>query len=319
MIGGFMQYFNLENVKLPLSRIILGTSTKPCCNGENCDEVFNEALKLGITTFDTARVYGRSEETLGDWLDRTGTRARVNILSKGGHHTPLLRKRIDRKEILSDLETSLRKLKTEYIDIYLLHRDDLSVAVGDIVEILNEAYAEGKIKAFGGSNWTVRRIEQANEYAYAHGLQPFLVSSPYYGLADMKESFFAYGLVGLTGEQKQADRLWYQNNQMPVVAYSTLGGGLFSGKVEKRGDLSPFWVRSSFGGKENFQRLERAKEVAKKKGCSLSQIAIAWSLHGEMNVFPIVGASKVKHLQSAVEGLKILLTEEEYAYLSLIL
>lgn len=134
----------------------------------------------------------------------------------------------------------------------------------------------------------------------------------------MKESFFAYGLVGLTGKKKQADRLWYQNNQMPVVAYSTLGSGLFSGKVEKRGDLSPFWVRSAFGAEENFQRLARAKELARKKGCALSQIAIAWSLHSPMNVFPIIGASKAKHLRSAVEALQISLSEEEYAYLSFI-
>lgn len=313
-----MQYFNLENVKLPLSRIILGTSTKPCCNGENCDEVFNEALKLGITTFDTARVYGRSEEVIGDWLARTGAREQVNLLSKGGHHSPLLKKRVKRKEILSDLEVSLQKLKTDYIDIYLLHRDDTSVPVGELVETLNEAYAQGKIKVFGGSNWTTRRIEQANEYAYQHGLQPFTVSSPYYGLADMKESFFAYGLVALTGKEKEKDRLWYQNNQMPVVAYSTLGSGLFSGKVERRGDLHPFWVRSAFGAEENFQRLARAKELAEKKGCTLSQIAIAWSLHSPMNVLPIVGASKGKHLRSAVEALNISLTEEEYSYLTFI-
>lgn len=313
-----MQYVHLDNVKLPLSRLILGTSTKPCCNGENCDEVFNEALKLGITTFDTARVYGRSEEVIGDWLERTGNREKVNLLSKGGHHTPLLKKRVNRKEILFDLTVSLQKLKTDYIDIYLLHRDDTSVPVGEIVETLNEAYAQGKIKAFGGSNWTTRRIEQANEYAYQRGLQPFTISSPYYGLADMKESFFAYGLVGLTGEEKEKDRLWYQKNQMPVVAYSTLGSGLFSGKVERKGDLHPFWVRSAFGAEENFQRRARAKELAQKKGCDLSQIAIAWSLHSPMHVFPIIGASKAKHLHSAVEALNISLTEEEYSYLTFI-
>lgn len=316
--GAFMQYFNLDNGKLPLSRIILGTATGACCNGENCDEVFNEALKLGVTTFDTARVYGRSEEVIGDWLERTGNREKVNLLSKGGHHTPLLKKRVNRKEILSDLEVSLQKLKTDYIDIYLLHRDDKSVPVGELVETLNEAYTQGKIKAFGGSNWTPRRLEQANEYAYQRGLQLFTISSPYYGLADMKESFFAYGLVGLTGKEKQADRLWYQNNQMPVVAYSTLGNGLFSGKVEKRGDLSPFWVRSAFGSEANFQRLARAKELAQKKGCTLSQIAIAWSLHSSINVFPIIGTSRAKHLRSAVEALQISLSEEEYAYLSFI-
>ncbi len=313
-----MQYQNFENVKLPLSKIILGTSTSRCVQGKNCDEVFNEALKVGITTFDTARIYGRSEEIIGDWLERTGNRGKVNILSKGAHHSPLLIKRVNRKAILSDLEISLQKLKTDYIDIYLLHRDDPSVSIGEIVDTLNEAFTQGKIKAFGGSNWTPSRIEQANEYAYKHGLQTFTFSSPYYGLAEMKESFFAYGLVGLTGAEKQGDRQWYTDNQMPVIAYSTLGSGLFSGKVQKRKDLSPFWVKSAFGNKDNFKRLERAKELAQDKGCTLSQIAIAWSLKSQMNVFPIVGASKVEHLQSAVEALKIPMTDEECMYLAII-
>ncbi len=309
-----MEYVNIKNVKLPLSKIVLGTSTATCFKGENCDEVFNEALKLGITTFDTARVYGASEEVIGSWMERTGNREKVNILSKGAHHSPLLIKRVNKKAILFDLETSLQKLKTDYIDFYLLHRDDPSVHVGEIVETLNDLYEQGKVKAFGGSNWTVARIEEANEYAYKHEMQGFTLSSPYYGLAEMKESFFAYGLVGLTGKEREGDRAWYKNNQMPVVAYSTLGSGLFSGKVNARKDLKPFWVRSAFGGEDNFIRLERAKELAGKRGCTLSQIAIACSLHSPMNVCPIVGASKIEHLRSAVEALSISLTEEEYAY-----
>ena len=312
-----MKYANIEGVKLPVSKIILGTSTTACFQGENCDEVFNEALKLGITTFDTARVYGKSEEVIGDWMERTGSREKVNILSKGGHHSPLLIKRLKEKDILYDIGLSLEKLKTDYIDIYLLHRDDTKIPVGEIVETLNGLYAKGKIKAFGGSNWTKERIEAANEYAYKRNLQPFTFSSPYFGLADMKESFFAYGLVGLTGEEKAADRKWYTENQMPVVAYSTLASGLYSGKMEKPSDLRPFWVRSAFGDKKNFEKLERCKELAKKKGCTVAQLAIAWSLKSEMNVFPIVGASKVKTLQSSVEALELSLSEEEYAYLSL--
>lgn len=312
-----MEYKSFENVKLPVSKLVLGTSTKPCVKGENCDEVFNEALKLGITTFDTAHVYGKSEEVIGAWMERTGSREKVNILSKGGHHSPLLKKRLKEKDIRFDVETSLQKLKTDYIDIYLLHRDDTALPVSGMVEILNELYAQGKIRAFGGSNWTKERIEQANEYAYQHNLQPFTFSSPYYGLANMQESFFAYGLVGLTGAEKEADRQWYMENQMPIFAYSTLGSGLFSGKVEKRGDLAPFWVRAAFGDKSNFERLSRCKELAKKKGCSVPQLAVAWALHNDLNVFPIVGASRVETLRSSVEALKITLTEEEYAYLNL--
>lgn len=201
-----MKHKSFENVKLPVSKIILGTSTNACVQGKNCDEVFNEALKLGITTFDTARVYGKSEEVIGDWMARTGLREKVNILSKGGHHSPLLKKRLKEKDILYDIGLSLEKLKTDYIDIYILHRDDTSLPVDGIVETLNGLYEKGKIRAFGGSNWTKERIEQANEYAYKHHLQPFTFSSPYYGLAEMKESFFAYGLKGLTGEEKREER-----------------------------------------------------------------------------------------------------------------
>ena len=311
-----MKYQSFASLKLPVSKIILGTSTEKCRRGENCDEVFDKALQLGITTFDTARVYGKSEEIIGDWMERKGVRERVNILSKGGHHSPLLIKRLKEKDILFDVQLSLQKLKTDYIDIYLLHRDDPSLPVDGMVETLNSLYAQGKIKAFGCSNWTKERIEKANEYAYKHNLVPFAFSSPYYGLAEMKESFFAYGLKGLTGAEKEAERAWYQQTQMPVFAYSTLANGLFTDKVEKPAQLQPFWVKAAFGNLGNFARRARCKVLAEKKGCSISQLAIAWSLHSEMNVFPIVGASRMESLQSSFSATKIVLTEEEYAYLN---
>ena len=87
-------------------------------------------------------------------------------------------------DILHDAHNSLAKLKTNHLDIYMLHRDDPSVPVGPIVDVLNRLYDEGKIGAFGGSNWTVERTEEANNYALKHGLQPFTVASPNFGLAD---------------------------------------------------------------------------------------------------------------------------------------
>ena len=127
---------------------------------------------------------------------------------------------------------SSQYLKTDFIDIYLLHRDDPEIEAGVAVEILNALYAEGKIGAFGGSNWTHQRIEEANEYAYKHSLVPFSVSSPNFGLADQICDLWGGGCVSISGSAHKEAREWYCRNQMPVIAYSSLGRGLFSGRVK---------------------------------------------------------------------------------------
>ena len=141
-------------------------------------------FRSGVNAFDTARVYALSEKSLGDWVYQRGLREQVVLLSKCGHPSVSGEKRINEQEIRRDFAESSQYLKTDFIDIYLLHRDDPEIEAGVAVEILNALYAEGKIGAFGGSNWTHQRIEEANEYAYKHSLVPFSVSSPNFGLAD---------------------------------------------------------------------------------------------------------------------------------------
>ena len=121
------------------------------------DSLLDAAFDLGMNTIDTARVYvdGNSESSIGGWMKRRNNRNDIVILSKGGHFDMATgRVRVNREEMRYDLETSLKQLQTDYIDIYLLHRDDPHVPVGEIVEIFNEMHKEGKIGAFGGSNWT---------------------------------------------------------------------------------------------------------------------------------------------------------------------
>lgn len=316
-IRDIMEYQKFENVKLPVSKLVFGTSIQPCVKGLNCDEIFDEAVNLGITIFDTARVYGKAEETLGAWMEKRGKRDKIVVLSKGGHHNPLLMKRLKEKHILYDANKSLEKLRTDFIDIYLLHRDNPAVPVDEMVETLNALRAQGKIGAFGGSNWSHERIEQANEYAYKKGLTPFTFSSPYFGLANMRKTGFGYGLLGITGQENASAREYYEKTQMPIVAYSTLGKGLFSGKVTEKRQISPLWARHSFGEDANFLRLARCKELALKKGVSVAQIAIAWSKSSALNVFPIVGASKPATLRLSVEAMSITLSADERAYLNL--
>ena len=308
-----MRYQEFDNVKLPVSRIILGTGIDCMWQGKDCDEGLDTAFALGINTFDTARMYGKAEEVLGDWILRRGIRDQVNILSKGGHPGFLGIKRLSHKHIRGDVERSLEALQTGKIDIYLLHRDNPNVPVGEMVETLNELHAQKKIGAFGGSNWTHTRLQEANEYAYKYNLQPFTFSSPCYSLATMQSTLPTYDMVGVSGNE-QAET-WYKETGMPLLAYSPLGHGLFTGKVKKKGQLSPLWVRSAFGSKDNFERVEACEALAKEKGYTMAQIALAWTLHSPMNVFPIVGTLSPKHLQATVDALEITLSDEEYIHL----
>ena len=180
-----MKYAEMAYVKIRYPVFFSERRRRRLWKGSAGSELLDFVYGSGITAFDTARVYGQSETLLGKWIEEKNMREKIVILSKCGH--PDLKtweKRVNEKAMWEDLETSLKELRTDFLDIYLLHRDDPDVETGEIVEIFNGMHAEGKIGAFGGSNWTHERIEQANEYAYKHNLIPFTVSSPNFGLAD---------------------------------------------------------------------------------------------------------------------------------------
>lgn len=317
-----MKYSKIQGVDKPVSRIFYGTATMPFFEGGDEHELFDAMYGLGITAFDTARNYQLSEKSLGNWIDLRGNREKIVVLSKCGHPADDGRKRINEKEIRADLAQSLEYLQTDYIDIYLLHRDDPEMPVGTIVEILNAIHAEGKIRAFGGSNWTYRRIEEANEYAYKKNLLPFTVSSPNYGLADQVRDPWGGGCVSVSGPANQDARDWYTKNQMPVIAFSSLGRGMFSGKVrstdKNRVDkiLDEFAVKG-YVSDDNFERLRRCEILAGEKKKTVSQIAMAYLFTGLMNTFAIVSTRSPERMRTNIEALDIELTEKERAWLDL--
>ena len=158
-------YAEIPYVDKPVSRILFGTAMMPFVTGGEGNELLDSIYEAGITAFDTARNYGAAESSFGKWVEERNIRDKIVILSKCGHPSQSGRSRINEIEMRRDLNDSLRELRTDYIDIYLLHRDDPKVPVEEIVEIFNAMHAEGRIGAFGGSNWTFERISEANEYA----------------------------------------------------------------------------------------------------------------------------------------------------------
>lgn len=318
-----MKYHEIAYVDKKVSRIMFGTAVPPFMGGEDCAALLDAVYAMGVNAFDTARGYGLAEQSLGAWLEERNMREQVVLLSKCAH--PDLssgRKRVNEKEIRADFEESSRCLKTDFIDIYLLHRDDPGVAAGEPVEIFNAMHAEGKIGAFGGSNWTHERLAEANEYAYKHNLIPFTVSSPNFGLAEQAADPWGGGCESISGPSKEEARRWYQENQMPVIAYSSLAHGMFSGKVkstdrENIAQLLDAPAVKGYASDANFERLRRCEELAGARGCTVPQIAMAWIYGQSLNTFAVVSSTKPERMQSNIDALDIALTEDELLYLDL--
>lgn len=317
-----MKYVEIPYVNKKVSRILYGTAMPPFMMGGDGNDLLDAIFATGVTTFDTARNYLASEKSLGKWIAEKNMRDQIVLLSKCGHPSMFGKKRVNENEMRKDFSKSVRYLNTDYIDIYLLHRDDPEVEVGEIVEIFNAMHSEGKIGAFGGSNWTHKRIEQANEYAYKHNLIPFSVSSPNFSLAEQVQDPWGGGCVTISGSANKEARMWYEKNQMPVIAYSSLGRGFFSGKLkgsepEKAGEILDQVAMKGYYCPDNFERLRRCERLADRKGCSVAQLAMAWVYSQKMNTFAVVSTSNPKRMESNIDALSIQLSDEELQYLDL--
>ena len=318
-----MQYGEIPYVDKPVSRLFYGTASMPfVASGGDGGELLDAMLALGVNAIDTARVYGMSEASIGQWMASRHCREQVVLLTKGGHPDPEGRRRISEADIRGDIETSCEMLQTDYIDVYLLHRDDPEVPVGTVVELLNALHEEGRIGAFGGSNWTVERIAEANAYAAEHGLIPFSVSSPNFGLAEQVADPWGGGCVTVSGPSNAATRAWYAARRMPVIAYSSLGRGFFSGRVfsgdaARVGELLDPPAVKGYACPDNFERLRRCEELSARKGVTVPQLAMRWIFAQELNTFAVVSTSSPARMQQNIDALQIPLTAQEADYLDL--
>lgn len=317
-----MEYGTIEGMNKKISRILQGTMMLREDDLQGSFDLLDGVWALGVNGFDGAYIYGggQCERVLGQWLDERGLHDEAVILTKGAHHTGKKNK-VTPVDITADLTASLERCRTNFIDIYVLHRDDLNVEVGPIVEILNEHKAAGRIGLFGGSNWTVPRIQEANEYAYKHNLEPFTVSSPNYSLAEqVKEPW--RGCISISGPNNEADRAWYAEQNMPLFTWSSLAQGFFSGRFTRetyedyKANLPGSCVEA-YCYEQNFKRLDRAGKLAKEKGLTVPQIALAFNLNQPLNLFSLIGVFHPDECKANIEALNLKLTSEELDWLDL--
>ncbi len=261
----------------------------------------------GGNLIDTAEIYGRgkSEQAIGQYLKLRAARQEWIILTKACVDNDLVRPDYIRRAV----PRSLERLQTDYIDLFVLHRDDPSVPAGEIVDVLNELVGERLIRAFGGSNWTTTRLEEARRYAKDNALIGPCLSSPHLGLATPNEPTWA----GCT-HASEVDLNWYAEQGMPVFGWSAQCRGFFSSESGPTNTSNAEQVRV-YHSQRNFEKLARARELASKRGVEPVQVALAWVLNQRATTVALVGPNSVKELHVAVGGVDITLNADEMAFL----
>lgn len=313
-----MKYGSIAGIAKPVSRLVQGIIQVNRNDEAIGFAQLDSAFAAGINCVDTAYIYG-TDAFLGKWVRERGIRDDVVILAKGAHDS--IRKKVTPFDIQHDLHETLAKMQLDYVDLYVLHRDDENVEVGPIVDVLNLLVKQGKIGAFGGSNWSTARLQAANDYAEQTGQIPFTSSSPNFSLADPIRVPWG-GCLTISGDQYEADRAWYKANQLPIFSWSSMAGGFWSGRFNREGvetytEGQAKLVRDCYCSDANFTRLDRVKELADAKGLTIPQIALAYIFNYPMNVFALVGAQNQEEVDTNVAALNTDLTEQELLYLDL--
>ena len=328
-----MKYSNICGMEI--SKLVFGTATPKLFaavaeNATNNDknaafELLDRVFEAGINTYDCAAHYG--EVIMGEWMEARRIKDKCHIITKCAHPNQW-RDRVTAFDILSDAHDSLKKLKTDCIDIYMLHRDNKEVPVSVIVDTMNRLLDEGKIKVYGGSNWTHQRIAEANEYAAKHNLEPMRVSSPNFGIAEQIadpwkcDAKFGDGCVTISGPQNADARKWYKENNIPVFAYSSLARGFFSGAFKSYEPQRAKEILDEPGiigyfCDNNIERLRRCEIMAERMNKTVAQIAMAWIFNQPFEVFALSSPVTKEQIEQNIKAMDISLSPDDVKWMNL--
>lgn len=302
-----MKYGCISGIEKPVSRLVMGATLAGAqLLLPHASVLYDEFFANGGNCFDTAHIYGPADSILGQWIKNRGIRDQVIILAKGAH-TPWC----NPDDLTVQLMESLERMQTDYADIYMLHRDNPEIPVDEFIDVLNQHHRERRIRAFGASNWCIDRVIAANEYAAKNGLVGFSAVSNNFSLGRMVEAPWA----GCISSSDPDSREWFTKTQTPLMAWSSTSAGFFC-----RGDknvLTDQMLVNSWYSDDNFLRLERAKELAAKKGVTPVEIAMAYVLCQPFPVFALFGPQNISEMNTSIHALNIDLTTDEMKWLNL--
>jgi len=314
-----MDYAKLGHTGMDVSRICLGCMGfgdadrwihKWVLDEDNSRPIIKQALDLGINFFDTANIYslGRSEEILGRALKDFANRDEVVVATKvhGRMHEGPNGAGLSRKAILSEVDKSLRRLGMDYVDLYLVHRWDYHTPIEETLEALHDVVRAGKARYLGASAMFAWQFQKALHVAETHGWTRFVSMQDHLNLLYREEE---REMLPLCREEK-----------IGVTPYSPLASGRltrdWSSERTLRSETDQI-AKSKYDATADADRrvVERVAETAEKRGVPRVHIALAWLLQKEPVTAPIVGATKIAHLEDAVGALSVTLTPDEVAYL----
>jgi aryl-alcohol dehydrogenase-like predicted oxidoreductase len=315
-----MEYVNLGTTGVKVSRICLGCMSygvppagalRPGSNAWSLNEeqsapFFRQALDLGINFFDTANVYsnGDSERILGRWLKANAKRedtviaTKLNGVMRDGPNGGGL----SRKEIFFELDESLKRLETDYVDLYQIHRWDKTVPIEETLEALNDVVRAGKVRYIGASSMWAWQFSKALYTSQKHGWAKFVTMQPHYNL--------------LYREEEREMLPLCLDQGVGVIPWSPLARGRLArpwdAEKTKRLETDQFgktlYAKTADADKGV---VDRVGEVAKSRGVPQAQVALAWMLTKPSITSPIVGATKLHHLEDAVAAVALKLTPDE--------
>lgn len=309
-----MDYVNLGSTGLKVSRICLGTMTygskkwrEWVLEEEESRPFIRRALELGINFFDTADMYslGASEEVVGRALKDLGPpRDRVVIATKV--FNPMgddpNQKGLSRKHIMHAIDDSLRRLGTDYVDLYQIHRFDYETPIEETVTALHDVVKAGKARYIGGSSMYAWQFAKMLHIADARGLTRFVSMQNHYNLIYREE-------------EREMNPLC-RDQGIGIIPWSPLARGFLAGnrKPKDYGETirakTDDYAQKMYYQPSDFTVVERLTEIARKLGVSNAQVALAWMLAQPGITAPIVGASKMQHLDDAVAALRLKLSAE---------
>ncbi|MBK8902618.1 MAG: aldo/keto reductase [Anaerolineaceae bacterium] len=318
-----MKYTTLGRTGVQVSRLCLG-----CMNfggrtpAAEAEAIIAQAIDQGINFIDTANVYGhepgnyhegrgRSEQIVGEALHTSGKRAQIVLATKAHYpmHAPPNGGGNSRRHIIEQCHDSLRRLKTDWIDLYQLHAADTAVPIDETLRALDDLIRAGKVCYIGTSGFPAWKLLEALWVAKEYGLNRFVCEQPPYNLLDRR---IERELLPMA-----------QSYGLGIITWAPLAGGFLSGKykpdapVPDDSRFSEFW--QGFGQEHYrpsvFAVVEALTAVAQSKNCSLAQLALAWQLHQPAITAPIIGPRTVAQLNDALGALAVELTRDALAHI----